>query len=184
MRTLRIPTAAFHVPFTVRTGPAARGFTLIELVVVLVCLAISVMIISPTLGNRPTMQLSKAAEMLVSDLEFAQMDSMAHADDTRVFAVDLATNSYRIAARSNPALAITHPDQDPYLTQFGVGRAGFLSGVTLNKYDFGGDAILGFGEQGDLDQVTPATIEIGCGGRKVVITIDPLSGRAKISAIQ
>jgi hypothetical protein len=149
--------------------------------VVTACLAIAVIIISPTLGNRPTMQLSEAAEMLVGDLEFAQMDSMAHADDTRVFVIDLATNSYRIAARSNPALPITHPDQYPYMVRFGAGRASFLAGVTINKCDFGGDYTLGFGQQGDLDQITPATIEIGCGGRKVLITIDPLSGRARIS---
>lgn len=174
MVTLRTPT----------TAPTLRGFTLIELLVVLVCLVISVLIISPTLGHRPTMQLSKAAEMLAGDLEFAQMDSMAHADDTRVFVIDSATNSYFIAARSKPSLPITHPDQDPYLIRFGVGRAAVLSGVTINKWDFGGDAILGFGQQGDLDQPTPATIEIGAGGQKVIITIDPLSGRATISNIQ
>ena len=152
--------------------------------VVLVCLAVSVMIITPTLGHRPTMQLSEAAGMVAGDLEFAQMDSMAHADDTRVFVIDQATNSYRIAAKSNPAVPITHPDQNPYLTTFGVGRAGVLTGVTITKYDFGGDAILGFKEQGDLDQVTPATIELSSGGKKVTITIDPLSGRATISNIQ
>jgi hypothetical protein len=154
------------------------------MVVVLACLAISFLIISPTLSHRSSTQLSKAAEMLAGDLEFAQVDSMAHADDTRVFVIDAANNSYFIAAKSNPTLPITHPDKDPYLTRFGAGSASFLSGVTITKYDFAGDAILGFGEQGDLDQATPATIEIGSGGQKVIITIDPLSGRATISNIQ
>lgn len=160
------------------------AFTLIELVVVMACLLIAVLIISPTLGNRPVAQLAKAAEMVAGDLEFAQADSMVHSDDTRVFVIDLATNSYRIASKSNPSVAITHPDQNPYLTCFGTGRASFLNGVKINKFDFGGDSMLGFKEQGDLDQVTPATIELGSGGRKIVITIDPLTGRATISGIQ
>jgi prepilin-type N-terminal cleavage/methylation domain-containing protein len=167
-----------------KRGAVSRGFSLVEMVVVMACLAIGFMIIAPTLNHRSSMQLSTAAEMLAGDLEFAQVDSMAHADDTRIFVIDLANNGYFIAAKSSPTIPITHPDKFPYLTRFGVGRAGFLSGVTINKYNFAGDAILGFGEQGDLDQATPATIEIGCAGQKVIITIDPLSGRATISNIQ
>jgi prepilin-type N-terminal cleavage/methylation domain-containing protein len=161
-----------------------HGFTLVELVVVLICLAISLLIVSPTLSNRNAMELAKAAEMLAGDLEFAQAQSMTHADDPRVVVFDASTNSYLIAASSNPVLPLTHPaDQDAYRIQYGFGRAAFLSGVTIGTLQLDGDSILKFKELGDIDQVAPAAIELRCGKLKVTVTVDPISGRCSVSEV-
>ena len=153
--------------------------------VVLVCLAISLVIVAPRLSNRPSMQLAKAAEMLAGDLEYAQAQSMSHGDDPRLVVFDASTHSYLIAASSNPALPLTHPaDRGTYHIQYGSGRAAFLSGVTIGSLQLGGDSVLKFKELGDIDQVTPAVIELRCGARKVTVTVDPISGRCSVSEVK
>jgi prepilin-type N-terminal cleavage/methylation domain-containing protein len=160
------------------------GFTLTELVVVVVCLAIAGYVVVPEFAGSEASRLSAAASMLVADLELTQAQSMSHNDSPRVIVFNAAANRYFIAAKSSPQTPLTTSIGEPLESVFGRGRAAALQGVTIQYLDVGADNMLGFRAQGDLDQATAATIRLACGGRTVTITIDPLTGQASTSNIQ
>src|SRR5688572_11490694 len=86
-----------------------RGMTVIEILVVVSCLAVAAALVLPSLGNTGTTQLRGAAESLVADLEYAQQFSLAHGDDPCVIVFDAANESFGLARVSNPAGIIAHP---------------------------------------------------------------------------
>ena len=165
-----------------RASALSPAFTYIELVVVLVCLAIAAVLVLPGLASAGSAELRGAADSLVSDLEYAQQQSMAHGDDCRVVMFDLAKNSYWIAPASTPATAIPHPvDRQPFLNRFGQGRYAHFKNVVIDSCDVGGDTKLGFKSLGQLDQSTPAKITLRRGGDRVEIRLDPTTGEASVT---
>ena len=159
--------------------------SLIEVTITLLCLAIAAAIVFPTLNDNGPDQLRSAAQVLISDIQFAQGQSMSHSDDPRVIVFEADKSGYTIATKSKPNQPITNPvGQTKYLTKFGQGRAASLTKVRLGALGVGGDDQLGFGGLGQLDQTTPATITLTAGARSIVITIDPITGEPTAGAIQ
>jgi prepilin-type N-terminal cleavage/methylation domain-containing protein len=169
-------------PYRVRSRPA--GFTLVEVIIVVLVLAIAAALAVPMMGNTAPNKLKAAASMLAADLAYAQVESIAHGDDTRLLVFDNPSDSYHIAATSDPATPITNPiTKRPYLVDYGSGTAESLVGVTINSYSLNGDDRLGFDIYGALDQPTDATITLGCDGLTVTITADANTGETVIGGI-
>ncbi|MEM7625280.1 MAG: prepilin-type N-terminal cleavage/methylation domain-containing protein [Planctomycetota bacterium] len=165
--------------------PRPAGFTLVELTVVLLVLAIGSAMVVPLFNGNEVTQLRTAAQLLAADLDAAKAESLTHADDPRVVVFDLTNHIYQIAPSSTPATAITNVyDKKPYIVQFGKGRASALPDVTISSVDLNGDNQLGFGIYGQLDQAVPATITLAADGATVTLTIDPATGEATIGDIQ
>jgi prepilin-type N-terminal cleavage/methylation domain-containing protein len=165
--------------------PLPSGFTLIEVLVTLVCLAIAAAVVLPTVSDNSGDRLRGAAQMLAADLEYAQSESMSHGADPRLFIVDADKLGYRITTTSAPAVPITNKvGNDSYITRFGTGRASPLVNVKVGAYSLGGDNRLGFASLGQLDQATPATIQLLCGSRSITLTIDPTTGEVTIGTLQ
>ena len=158
------------------------AFTYLELVVVLLCLAVAALLVLPGMTGSGHAELRGAAESLLSDLEYAQQQSMANGDDCRVVVFDLAANTYWIAPGSTPAKAIPHPvDRQPFVNRFGEGRYAHLKNVVIDSCDVGGDGRLGFRSLGQLDQSTPATITLRHGADRIIIHLDPMTGEASVN---
>jgi len=166
-----------------RAGRAARGFTFVEVLAVVAIVAIASALAVPMFKDSNISKLRAAASMVVADLEYAQTDSITHGDALRMFVVGSTTN-YSIATVATPTTPITNPvGKAPYSVTFGQGRAASLSGVTISAYSLNGDARLGFGLYGQLDQSSNATITLTCGGRNVVITLNATTGTPTIGTI-
>ncbi len=167
-----------------RDAPLAhRAFTIVELLIVLVVLAIAATLVVPLLATPHPTKLTAAAELIAADLGFAQTESITHADDPRVVTFNTSTSSWLVAKKSAPDTPITEPvTQAPYNTQLGTGRASQLAGVAIQSYSLGGDARLGFGKFGELDQTATATITLAAGGWTLVISVDPTSGEVSLGA--
>lgn len=169
---------------TSRVLPRPAGFSLIELMIVVLVLAIAAALAVPMLGNTAPNKLKGAASMLAADLAYAQVESIAHGDDRRLLVFDNPSDTYHIAAASDPATPITHPiTKLPYLIDYGSGTAESLVGVTINSYSLNGDDRLGFDIYGALDQPTDATITLGCDGLTVTVTADANTGETVIGGI-
>lgn len=173
-------------------APRARygrsAFTLVELVIVILVLVVAAGVVAPALGGNETTKLREAARLIAADLAYAQIDSIAHADDPRVVRFDLAANRYWIASRSTPNTPLVKGGE-PYRVTLGRGRASALHGVRLVAVSVNGDPAkttdaLGFGIYGELDQATPATIELGCGEARLTLTVDPTTGEAAIGQVE
>lgn len=163
---------------------APRAFTLVEMLLVLACLAVAGMLVLPELDSLRSTRLRGAAEMLMNDLEYAQVRSLGQSDDPPVMVFDLPTHRYWIAQKSDPTKPITHPiDKAPYVNQFGKGRAAALKDLTFQSISLGGGNQIQFGPFGDLKNVTSATIVLKCGTRTATLTIDPSTGDASVGKI-
>lgn len=173
-----------------RAGNAClAGFTLVELLVTVMCLAVAAMIVLPTMSDNSSERLRGAAQILVADLEYAQSESMsqtgARADEARLLVIDADRAGYRIATKSDPATPVINKiGGADYVTRFGSGRAALLANVTVGVYDLGGDEQIGFGALGQLDQPAAATIQLVCGARTILVSLDPTTGEVTIGPLQ
>ena len=167
----------------------AGGFTLMEFLIVVVILGIIGALVLPMWRDSASTQLRSAAEILMADLAYAQMDSIAHTEDTRVVVFDTNNGRYWIAPGSTTNTPVTNPtDKNEYRVTFGEGRAGSLNQVGIDAVSVGGDTKLGFGGYGQLDQTTNASITLSAGTganqRKITITVDATTGEAAAGEIQ
>jgi prepilin-type N-terminal cleavage/methylation domain-containing protein len=158
-----------------------RALTLVELLIVIMLVAIVTTLAIPMLADTEATRVQAAAQLLVADLDFARIESITHADDPCVVTFDQANGSYTVATTSAPGTPITDPaTNQPYVTQFGSGRAAEMAGVSIQGYSLGGDDQVGFGMFGQIDQTTPATITLQAGSLTLTVQIDPASGEASV----
>ncbi|MCK4658115.1 MAG: prepilin-type N-terminal cleavage/methylation domain-containing protein [Phycisphaerae bacterium] len=159
----------------------STAFTLVELLIVIVLVAIAASLVVPMLAGTDDSRLRAASRLLIADLAFAQIESITHADDPRLVSFDQANNSYTIAASSAPTTPINNPAlNQPYVTQFGSGRASEMTGVTIQSHSLGGDDQVVFGILGQLDQADAATVTLQAGNIILTVQIDPTTGEASI----
>jgi len=138
----------------------------------------------PSFRDSDSTRLRAAANLVLADLAFAQIESISHAADTRRFVVAADGSGYWIAAQSASTTPITNPqDRQPYKVTFGFSRAQALGGVRISTHNFGSDNALGFSAFGQPDQAAPS-LTLTSGKRTITLTIDSISGEGATGAIQ
>jgi len=163
----------------------SAGFTLVELLVLVVILGIAATLAVPMFNDRGDIRLRSAAAVLAADLDAARIESLGHGDDPRVLVFDTDAESYRVAASSDPDTALTTlADRQPWSVTFGSGSARHFEGVGIRSVTVGGDDTLGFTAFGALDQATDAAIELEAGSFRVTITLDATTGEATLGDLQ
>ena len=160
------------------------AFSLIEVLMVVLIIAIMAAVAVPQLASDEGTRLRAAAQIVMADLAFAQVESISHSDDLRVVVFDTVNHGYSIATVSDTGTPVANPiGGQPYSVLFGTGSASGAKGVTIQSVTVGGDDILGFGAYGELDQTTAATIVLASGGLTVTITVDAVTGETTIGTI-
>ncbi len=160
---------------------SARAFTLVELLIVVVIASIAATLAIPLFTETDSTRLRAATRLLIADLAFAQIESITNAADTCLVSFDLGAASYTLAKSSTPTSPITDPGTNqPYVVQFGSGRAAELAGVSIQAYSLGGDNQVAFGIYGQTDQTTAATITLQAGAMTMTVEIDPSTGEASV----
>ena len=172
-----------------RNRPASsfEGFTLVELVIVILTLAIAAALAVPRMGSAASSQLRSAARLVAADLDAARIESLSHGDDPRVVVFDVDTNGYHLAALSKPTVPIAFPaGGGDYRVSFGQGRAAALGAVTVSTLGFANeeDVTLGFGVYGQLDQPHDATIILAADGATLTLTVDATTGETAVGPIE
>lgn len=187
------------------TRTTSRAFTLVEVLMVVVILAIAGAVIVPQLGNRGDLVASAAARQLMSDLMYAQ--NRAITNQTPVYVVfNPATGtgvggSYTVMS-ALPSTPIPHPvtgrDWTVLFGQASNGAAGGASGalqaVRLDAVNFDGQTAIGFDETG-----TPMSVPAGGGaanplgvgtvrlvvpgsggGQALTVSVEPVTGNLSV----
>lgn len=176
-----------------RTSPARarRGYTLLEMLLVVGLLAIAATLVVPAMGNTDILRVQAAVRTLVADMTFAQADALAF-QHRRALVFDTTNNTLTLYEVNGTTLSAG--DILPSPGAFGVNgqyirdlnRAEF-AGAALSAVDFDGGATLIFDEMGGpVNSLTgeepalPGYVEISGSGQTFRINVEAYTGRITV----
>lgn len=169
--------------------PTRRGFTLIEILVVVVILGIAGAIIVPQLSTRDDLRLRAAARVVMADLIYAQNLAITQ-QSTHLVRFSTAAQNYSVIRASSMSI-VNHPvNKTPFTVQLNTGG---MAGITVYSASFVGQstnasATLGFDELGTpqmytgggaTETMTSGSIVLQSGQFKFKIELEPYTGQIK-----
>ncbi|MCR9077253.1 MAG: type II secretion system GspH family protein [bacterium] len=146
------------------------GYTLIEVLIVVMILGIAAAVVTPNLSQAGVFRIQAAVRTVVADISFAQMDALGY-QEQRAIAFDKDENEYTLVevrgttidVENDALYDIKGPDQRYRVT---LDRDEF-GDVRIESVDFDGDHILIFDEIGG-PVATPGSSTLSDGGSVVI----------------
>jgi prepilin-type N-terminal cleavage/methylation domain-containing protein len=187
---LAAPRVAAHRRRLEMLRQTQRGFTLIEILVVVVILGIASAVIIPQLGSRDDINAAAAARLVMADIIYAQNSAIVQ---QKKFYIDFSTaNRYAIYDDSSLSTPIKHPIRhDAFITLFGQ-RGTPTQMVSTGDVNFGGYKVLQFDELGTpsgFDPVsknefpltaTAGTVQVKSGTYTLTLQVQPYTGEISV----
>jgi prepilin-type N-terminal cleavage/methylation domain-containing protein len=161
---------------------AKNGFTMIEVLVVVVIIAIAAMMIVPMMGSAADMQLRSVSNMIAADLEYAKSMAIGR---QKIYSVvfDASAESYQI---EDPNGIIDHPIKKGFEYVVNLASDDRTDRVDIATVDF--DATntvkfdyLGSPYNGSDTNLNSGTITLQADGITMTITVEPVTGFISIS---
>ena len=165
-----------------RTTKHETGFTLVEIIMVVVIIAIAAAITIPFAVSGADMQLRSAANIIASDLEYAKSMAISRG---KIYSVvfDTAAESYQIEDVNG---VIAHPIKkgtsyvidfagDNRTDQVDISSVDFDSTSTV-KFDY-----LGSPSNGSNNPLNSGTVNIQASGALMTINVEPVTGYITIT---
>ena len=149
-----------------------RGFTLVEVLIVVVIIGIVGAIVVPQILTAGTLGVQAAARMVIADLQFAQNDAIARQAPRRVV-FESGNNLYRVTDATNITINAAWKSGSNYVVD--LDEDDRFQGVTLENINFGGNSLVEFDALG-----TPSaggTLELVTDQFRFRITVAPFTGR-------
>lgn len=168
---LRNNKLAGHIPVR-----ANVGFTLIEIIIVVVILAIAAMTAIPLMSSAGSVQIRSASNMIAADLEYARSMAISRGQNYSV-AFDDSTESYSIKDQSDTV--IPHPVKKGFPYTIDFQNDSRLNKVDIAGVNFNSTDIVTFDCLGSPDN--GGTISLDAGGPTATITVEPVTGYISIS---
>jgi len=148
-----------------RSVRAGRGYTLVELLIVLALLGLASSLLIPYMVGRSSLETQAAVRMIIGDLSFAQSDALAHQEFRRVqFFAD------------GSGYCIVRVTQADFNSPFNPATADYLHDP-LRRAGLHGHYIVNFEENRRFDDVTISAVNID--GSNNFITYDQLGGTVR-----
>lgn len=191
-RVVRMPFGADRdltgccIPGSEYSVEARRGgFTLVEILVVVVILAIAAMMAIPMMSSASSVQLRSAANMIAADLEYAKSMAISTGQNFSVV-FDEAAESYSIEDQNGSVVG--HPvkkgfdytidfSSDARLSEVDILDADFDSTSTVT-FDYLGSPYSGSGTGNPLNS---GVIRLKADDFSRTITVEPVTGFVSIS---
>ena len=99
-----------------------HGFTLAELLIVLLVLSISVLAVIPLAGTDEMTDVRAAAELLASDIEETQARNLATPDAPTCLVPNAENDGWHLALANTPERPISGLSGEPHARRFGAGE--------------------------------------------------------------
>ena len=158
-----------------------RGFTLIEVLVIVVILSIVGMVAIPMMGSTAITELKAAANMVSADLEYAKSIAIAKG---QIYSVQFDTGAESYRVKDQNGSTITHPvngvdyvvdfSADSRIDQVTISSVNFDSTNEV-KFDYLGNPL-----NGNDDSLSSGTVTLEAGGQTMTIEVEPVTGYISI----
>lgn len=173
-------------------GRSARGYTLVELLAVIVLMGIiaSVFFSTSSLNDEQTLDL--AAREVASALRFARNEALRTnvAHGVRLSSADNRLRVFRLASPPTEDYTVYHP-RDKQLFDLDLDKSYFGSGITaVSDFRYGGSATpieaVAFTKSGvpaapsDLTIMDAGTITLSFRGASLTVTVSAINGQVSI----
>ncbi len=155
---------------------ANGGFTLIEIIIVIVILAIAAMTAIPLMSSAGSVQIRSAANIIAADLEYARSMAISRGQNYSVV-FDESTESYSIKDQSDAV--IPHPVKKGFNYTIDFKNDSRLNKVDITNVDFNSTDRVTFDCLGSPDN--GGTISLNANGPTATITVEPVTGYISIS---
>ncbi len=169
------------------------GFTLVEILTVVVILGIASALIIPQLGDRGDLRAAAGARVVMADLLYAQNRAIA-TQKTHWVKFDVDEQSYGLYDDLGLTTRLTHPVQKvSYLTRFNGRGELAIPDVTLMEVDFSGQVVIGFDALGQplvlvdgnpVELSADGKIELQSGQARMRLIVAPFTGEINVVAVQ
>lgn len=167
-----------------------RGFTLVEILSVVVILGIVSAVIVPQIGTRDDQRAAAASRVVMADLLYAQNRAVAQ-QKTHFVWFDVTNKNYRVMDQWSPVRVIKNPvDGSTFQVYFGAASTSGLKDMTLQSAAFDGKSVIAFDAMGIPHSVDPATgvmstmtsgqVIVRSGQYKMTVTVSPFSGELTV----
>jgi prepilin-type N-terminal cleavage/methylation domain-containing protein len=158
-----------------RTMPYTRslkaGFTLVEILIVVVILSIASLTAIPMLSNGASMQIRSAANVIASDLEYAKSMAISRGQYYSVI-FDKNTESYRIVDKDSNVIQNPVKLGSQYIINFSTDSR--LSKVDITNVNFNSTNTVRFDYIGSPNN--GGTVTLQAGSNKATINVEPVTG--------
>jgi len=172
-----------------QAGDRAAGFTLLEILIVVVILAVAAMIAIPTLGSAADMQARAAANKIAADLDYAKGLAITRQQNFTVVFTP-ASESYEIRDDTGTTV-IPHPvlgglfqvdlRNERNLGSVNIVLANFIAGSTSNAITFNylGSPFAGTAATPG-NELNSGQVKIEAGTFSLTVNVEPMTGYVTI----
>ncbi len=167
------------------TSGMSRAFTLIELMISVSILGIVVLAVMPSFTTDAPLKLIATANIVTSDIEYAQALTLADPSDPVIVRIDPEAEQYWLALTSDPETPIPRPEsldeESEYVIQFGDNAEDTLQGVSITAVDFDTENTLAFDAFGRLEQLEDLAFKLTNESGDLYVVVTASTGSVSIS---
>ena len=149
------------------------GFTLVELIIVVVILSIVALTAVPMMGSAAGIQIRSAANMIAADIEYARSMAISRGQNYSV-QFDKDTDSYQIVDQTGAV--IQHPVKKGFTYIVNFQNESRLNRVDITSVNFNGTQIVTFDCLGSPSNTSTGSVNLQAGGITTTITVEPVTG--------
>ena len=170
---------------TPRNSFRANGFTVFELTMVVMVIAIVAAILVPSVGNNlRSSRLSTAANVLAADIEYCSSECITRPSTPRAIVFDTTLNKYTVQDL-NTSTIVSHPaDSLPFVNDFTTGRNIQLQGVAIRSIAMGAGtlSVLTFDAYGRPSITADVIISLSYNNATMTVTVKKGTGDVTITS--